>query len=82
MKLNFILRALCSEDFSFSLPRLSLELTIGWVNHGLNHSKQTWVGDGHTQITYGIIGLKTNFTHGLTGPHQMDVRLALIITRI
>jgi len=48
----------------------------GWATHGLTHSKQTWVGDGHTQIINGPIGLKINFTHGLTGPNQMGVGLA------
>ncbi|KAF3583792.1 hypothetical protein F2Q69_00031531 [Brassica cretica] len=41
-------------------------VSIGWVTHGFTHSKQTWVDDGHTQITYGLTGLKIHFAHGLT----------------
>ena len=51
-------------------------VSIGWVIHEFTHSKQTWVDDGHTQITYGLTGLKTHFAHGLTGPNQMGVGLA------
>lgn len=51
-------------------------MSIGWATHGFTHSKQIWVGDGNTQITFGLTGLKTYFVHGLTGPNQMDVGLA------
>ena len=39
-------------------------VSIGWATHGLTHSKQTWVGDGHTHIINGPIGLKTNLPMG------------------